>query len=409
VTLAAGELKSSRIKFVPEAPGDQVGYVRVDEADDFVDDDLRHFVLRVPSQLRVAVVGTDGAARDLVSLALNPSSDPGAFMQAKQFTPSTLEGEDWSQYDGIFIVDAAGFGIGFENRLRSFVEGGKGVFAILGPQADLRSYNAWLPTLGLPALGELWESKDNTAKWSAVDLQHPLFEGLFEEKPADISPQLTKIIKTSGGTAIPIISTSADIPYLLEARVGRGRSLLMAGSPDPTWSTLFRSGVFPPLMVSSAAYLSGIGTSGAEYQHTTGVPATIHFSGSPGEERFELKNADNITALAVESAPSGFALKLPGLDTPGEYALWQGNRKLAVVAINTPASESQIQSAPEAGYRPALGGIITSLGASAQVQNAILEGRYGRELWKLCLYLALTMLVLEMLIARVGKREVVVS
>jgi hypothetical protein len=409
VSLNPGEVRQQDIKFVPDSPGDQVGSVRIEEADDFPADDQRFFVLRVPSTLRVAVAGNDGPARTLTALALNPGGDPGAFVNVKTLTPAGLESEDWNTLDAIVLVDANGFGGNFASRLRSFVEGGKGVLIIPGPAFDLREASSWLTTLGLPVPGDLWQAQNNAARWSNADLQHPLFEGLFQENPADISPDLTKILRTTPGTtSTEIVSTTAGMPFLLEAKAGRGRALLMTSSPDPSWSTLYRSGIFPPLMVSGVAYLSGIGTSGTDYQLTAGIPSQIQFSGTPGEQRFELRG-DETVSPAVESAPSGFLIKIPAMQKPGAYELWQGNRRAASVALNIPPRESELQPALETLYKNFLGGQVTTLGERANIQTAILEGRFGRELWKLCLYIALALLIAEMLLARVGRREAAVA
>jgi len=171
LTLNAGESKQTRLKFVPESPGDQVGYVRVEEADDFTADDQRFFVLRVPARLTVAVAGSSGAARDLAALALNPTADPGAFVNVKVWDAAALETEDWSTLDAIVIADASHFSGMFASRLRKFVEEGKGAFIMPGPQTDARTYAAWLPTLGLPIPGEAVENETGSTRWKQTDLQ----------------------------------------------------------------------------------------------------------------------------------------------------------------------------------------------------------------------------------------------
>jgi hypothetical protein len=378
-------------------------------ADDFAADDQLYFVLRVPSRLHVAVVGGEEPARDLTALALNPANDPDAFVDARIMTPAQFEGEDWNSFDAVMLADAAGFSGGFSSRLRSYVEGGKGVFVMMGPQADLRAYDSWLPTLGLPAPAEVWQGP-SPALWTTVDLAHPLFDGLFEEKPANISPEIQRMVRTpSVATAIEIISTSAGIPFLLEAKVGRGRALLMTSSPDPQWSTLYRAGIFPPLLVSGSAYLSGVGTSGADYQLVAGEPAAISFPGTPGEERYELRGGAISIVPAVESAQSGFTLSFPALDETGAFELWKGSRRLASVAVNVAARESELQPSLAQSYEPVLGGQIVTVGTKDNVEAAVKESRYGRELWKLCLFIALALLLVEMLIGRVGKREVAMA
>lgn len=405
LTLAPGESATDRVRFTPDTPGDQVGYVRIEEADDFAADDQRYFSLRVPAQLYVAVAGKDGPARALTALALNPSGDPGAFVLVRVMSEPELSTADWSAFDAIFLVDAADLNPADGARLRRFVEDGKGVFVAPGPHSDLRGYTAWLTQLGLPVPTETW-SAEASARWTRADLAHPLFEGLFEEPPPDVSPEISRLVMTTGAaSAVEIISTSIGHAFLLESYVGRGRALLMTGSPDPEWSTLFRSGIFSPLLVSSAAYLSGIGTSVAAYQLDTGVPGQLMFPGVPGEEPFEIRGVANLIPT-VETAGSGSLVKMPGFEMPGAADLWQGNRRLAALAVNVPAKETELEAAPESLYRNALGGQIIEMGRQTPIQASVLEGRYGRELWKLCLFAALGLLIAEMLIERVGRREV---
>jgi hypothetical protein len=410
VTLQAGRQQEYRIKFVPEEPGSQTGYVRIEDPDDFAADDRREFVLRVPPRLQVALVGAEGAARELTGLALNPTADPDAFVQVTKFLPDEFETADWSSIDAIIVVDATEFGIGFESRVRNFVESGKGVFVIPGPQFDLRAHQSWMASLGLPGLVEVIDAESAPFQWGKTDLNHPVFEGLFEDEPSVVSPDFNRIVTTAGsGTAVEVITLSNGMPFMLETRAGKGRAILLLSSPDPDWSSMFRSGIFPPLMVSGSTYLSGIGTSGEEYQLTAGVAGQLLFTGRPGAENFELKRNDWSETLGVEAGASGYALRIPALNEPGSYDLWQGTLRLGVVAVNVPASESNITPAPESLYRTVLGGELTELGQGENVKNAINEGRFGRELWKLCLYLALMMLLAEMLIGRIGRRDLVAT
>ncbi|MBU0509665.1 BatA domain-containing protein [bacterium] len=408
ITLSPGGITTERFKFVPDMPGDQVGYVRVEDADDLAADDQRYFVLRVPSQLRVALAGFDGAARALTALALNPTGDPGAFVNVRVLSESQLEMADWSEFDAIFLMDASDFSPAFGPRLRRFVENGRGVFVASGPRSDLRSYAAWLPSLGLPTPVELWQDTTGT-RWSRVDMKHPLFEGLFEETPTNVSPDIYRLVRVAdGSTAVEIVATAGNLPFLLESYVGHGHALLMAGSPDPEWSTLFRSGIFPPLMVSSAAYLSGIGTSGTMFQLTAGVAAQLAFPGAPGEEKYEVRGEENLIPT-VETAGTGFDLRFPGLEMPGDYELWQGSRRVSALAVSVSAKETDIMPLPEQSYRKILGGRVVELGQQTTIQAAVFEGRHGLELWKLCLFIALGLLIAEALVGRVGKREVVAA
>ncbi len=406
LSLQPGELKSVRLKFVPESPGHQEGYVALEEADDFSVDNRRYFVLRVPANLRVAVVGTDGPARNLTALALNPTADPGGFVQASIFTPGQFESEEWTEYDAIFLVDAGAFAGDAGSRLRSFVENGKGVYVACGPSTDTRASSSLLSPLGLPVPVELWQSEGAPAKWSRTDLAHPLFEVLFEEKPKDVSPEISRALRTNpNGSAVEVVSFATGIPFMWEAQVGRGRAMLMTSSPDPAWSTLFRSGIFAPMMVSAAAYLSGVGTSGSEYQFLTDESARIVLHDLSSGERFELVGSELQLALLTESAPTGVTVNIPAIKTPRSAELRVGNRVVTAVAFNASPAETELQLLPRESLDPVLGGKLTYLESGKPAERVIMEGRYGKELWKLCLWVALALLIAEMLIGRVGRRE----
>ena len=89
--------------------------------------------------------------------------------------------------------------------------------------------------------------------------------------------------------------------------------------------------------------------------------------------------------------------------------MWKGSRRLTSVAVNVAARESELQPSPAESYENIVGGQMMALGRQDDVEAAVMESRYGRELWKLCLFIALALLLAEMLIGRVGKREVAMA
>lgn len=406
LSLRPGEAATSSVRFVPDSPGVLTGYARLEDADGYAADDLRRFVLRVPSRLRVAVVGNSGAARSLTALALNPSADPQSFVLATELEAGEFDAADWSQFDAVMIVDAGPFSSAFSERMRAFVEQGRGVFIIPGPQFDARAHNSWLQALGLPSISQ--ESNEiGTRRWSTVDIEHPLFEGVFEGKPEDFSPEFTRTVQVTAGSGSSVaIISGAGQTYLYEARLGNGRALLFASSPDPSWSSLFRSGIFSPLMVSSAAYLAGSGISANDHSLQAGRAKELVLR-TGGDRTFQLAGENLQLALSALPVSGGLKLPIPALDHTGDFSLKQGEHEITRLVVNSPARESAIRPLEQDSYAELLGGSRMVLKSGADVDAAIREGRYGRELWKLCLIAALLLLVAEMLIARTGRREAV--
>ncbi|MBK6765960.1 MAG: BatA domain-containing protein [bacterium] len=408
LTLAAGESRTERFRFVPESAGDQAGYVRLEDTDALADDDLRRFVLRVPSRLNIAVVGADDAARRLTALALAPTGAAEAFVHAVEMTTEQFEGSDWNTYDALFFVDAPALAGGFEERARAYLQTGRGIFVTGGPNFDLRAHGVWMQALGLPAPIDVEEAGEALSRWSKVDLEHPLFEGVFLEKPADISPQFSKILSTSKQRTVAsaIIEGAAGNVFLYEVTQGRGRVLFLTSSPDPQWSTMFRAGVFPPLMTGSAAYLAGFGGAGEQLALTIGQSSELVLRKN-ADLQYDLTSNTNTLRLTASPVSGGQVLKLPALADGGDYLLRQADRTVMPIVVNIPTGESAIAPLMDDAHLAALGGQMNAIESSASFGTIIREGRFGRELWKLFLMIALGLLIAEMFIARTPKTEAV--
>lgn len=407
VSVRSGESRTEQIRFVPESVGDLAGYVRLEDTDAFAGDDLRRYVLRVPARLNTAVAGFDGPARRLTALALDPSGRGESFVHTLELTSQQLESEDWSAFDAIFIVDAPAFSGAFAERVRAYMQSGRGIFIAGGPNFDIRAHASWMQEIGLPAPINVESLGDPGAKWSKVDLDHPLFEGIFQEKPADVSPDFrTKFALSKGSsTAAGVIEGASGTQFMVEVTQGRGRALFLTSSPDPEWSTLYRAGIFSPLMTGSAAYLAGFGGAGAQYALSVGEGSELLLRNTE-QLQYDLVKDSNSERLTAKPVTGGQLLKLPPLASTGDYLLKQDTRTVRPIVVNISERESSIASVTTDETMSLLGGQQMTLSEGQNVETAIREGRYGRELWKLFLYFALGLLIVEMLIARTPKRDV---
>lgn len=409
ISVRAGESRTEQIRFVPESVGDLAGYVRLEDTDEFSGDDVRRYVLRVPSRLNVAVVGADAAARRLTSLSLDPSGRGESYVHTLELLPQQLEAEDLSAFDAIFIVDAPAFSSAFAERATTFLQSGRGIFIAGGPNFDLRSHATWMQAIGLPAPVDIETLGDAGARWNNVDLDHPLFEGIFQETPADVSPEFRRKLTISQGrsTASTVIEGSGGAVYMVEATQGRGRALFLTSSPDPEWSTLFRTGIFSPLMTGSAAYLAGFGGAGAELALTVGQSYELLLRNSE-QLQYDLVQTAQSERLTATPVLGGQLLKLPALSSTGDYQLKQDARLIRSLVVNIPEQESNIVPVTADATVALLGGQQVFLSEGQNVETAIREGRYGRELWKWFLILAFSLLIAEMLLARTPKRDALV-
>jgi hypothetical protein len=406
LSVRAGETRTETIRFVPESVGDLNGYVRLEDTDEFSNDDICRYVLRVPARLNVAVVGADAPARRLLALALDPSGRGESFVHTLELTPSQFEGDDWSAFDAIFVVDAPAFSSAFSERARAYLQSGHGMFVTGGPNFDIRAHSRWMQEFGLLVPTDVENLGPEGIRWAKVDIEHPLFDGIFQEKPADFSPTFTRLFALASATsaASTVIEGSVGTKFLVEATQGRGRILFLTSSPDPEWSNMYRAGIFSPLMTGSAAYLAGFGEAGSQLAFAVGQDAELILRDTD-QLQYDLTKEDQSIRLTAAPVSGGQSLRIPPLPQSGGYRLLQDGKLVRPIVINTPPRESEVTLSESNDQLELLGGDQTVLSESENVEQVVREGRFGHELWKLFLYIALALLIAEMLIARTPKQE----
>ena len=92
-----------------------------------------------------------------------------------------------------------------------------------------------------------------------VDLDHPLFAGVFDSpRPTPEAIDIRRIVRyrPGGGDEATLIGTQPGPPLLQEIRHGAGSVLLVGVAADLGWSDLPQRGLFVPLLFRSAGYLA---------------------------------------------------------------------------------------------------------------------------------------------------------
>jgi hypothetical protein len=272
------------------------------------------------------------------------------------------------------------------------------------------------------------EESEGRVTFSRVDLAHPLFAGLFEERIGGRDEKLevesprivTHVQMTRSPKGNTIIDLNDGSPFLVEQTVGAGRLLVFAVDPGLAWSDFARKGIFAPLIHRSAVYL----TTGREEQAETivGSPATItlRLPATPGPT-YSMKTPDGIrervnaelnplTGMTAFTSPptrqAGFyELSLDG----GDGAL------LGLTAVNIDPAESVLHPGEETmieEFFTSLGirdGRLMYIRSPDEVERTVVESRFGVELWKFMIGTAIFLALCEMAIARVGRKDILTA
>ena len=421
-TLEPGVETTVSFTVTPQERGWLRGAVET-EGDGFPADDRHHFTLNVPEERRVLVVRGQGQDPRYVDLALSSEM----IEERIAFRPTTIEegalaAAELGQYDAVLLVGPRSLSGGTVEALARYVDRGGGVFLFPSAQAAPSEYNPLLDALGAGRI----EGADGTlsgeqaiASFSQVDLEHPLFEGVFDRASADDEatvedPDIYRALRLrpSGSKGQTLIELSTETPFLYEARHGRGALLVSAVAPSLEWSDLPTRGLFVPLLYRSVYYLSaGASTTGA--QLVAGRPAEVRVAGVSPDASLRLVGPEETEIAPDQRTLFGATLLQVGSDVrvPGVYDVSTGDRLVQRLAVNVHPAESDLRTAPPDSAAAHLHSmlrtpveVVRGTGTD-DVAETIHTREAGTEIWNVFLLLALVFLVSEMLVGRLWTPE----
>ena len=399
----------------------------VTEDDDFPVDDRHHFTLHVPEERRVLLVRGEGQRTKYLDLALSSEMiESRIAFRTTAIEENALASAELGQYDAVLLAGPRSLSSGEVEALTRYVDRGGGLLLFPNAQARPEDYNALFGALDAGSFrgfsGAL--STDRTvASFGRVDLEHPLFEGVFsqERRREDASVEQPNIhyvmnFRPSGQSGQTLIELSNGFPFLHEVRHGGGRLLVTAVAPTRDWSELPVRGLFVPLLYRSVYYLSA-STSVAGEQLVAGRPAELRVTGVAPDASLRLRGPGGIEVTPEQRTLFGATLLQIGttLTEPGVYDVQAGTTQVRRVAVNVDPAESDLQAASSAEASETL---RTTTGAPVQAVAAAEDGevaetlrtqRAGTEIWNVFLLLALLFLAAEMLVASQWAPETVSS
>jgi hypothetical protein len=406
VSLAAGGEVQRQHPVLPEEAGLQEGMVQIEEMDALAVDNHAYFCFSVPERLEVLLVGDEASSRE-IRPALAPKSGDKQLINLTRSGRDSWDVQPISRFDVIIFSDPPNFSQAQSSRLAHFVEKGGGLLILPGSGTDVAAVNRDL----LAKLGALrWGEKigqpgrpESFLSWRQPNLEAPILKGILRPGSQPSAPrfyQALRLVNAGGESAIHL---SNGMPFFSESRLGQGRVILCASSPQPVWSDWAQRGIFAPLLHRFVLRLAGgssercqVLTAGDNLEvasgATAGAPARLVFP--DGQE----------VKLPPQVMGQKAAYVQPSLPQAGIYQLEVGTTRY-IAAVNVPPEESSLQTVDlreaysdwhEEGAR-----ICTP----DQLAEMVRQSRYGQELWKAALIAGLGLLLLESALGRSsGKR-----
>jgi hypothetical protein len=368
---------------------------RVELASDALpEDDRRAFVAGQAGAVRAGLVSQGRA----LSLVLETGADAGGFV-LRRFEPTQIAPGSLAGVDVLILDDIKSLSEGSLQAVVDFVRAGGGLALILGPQSDPAFLNGRL----FPALGDLRiegsaPQRSQGGGWSMrrAAVGHPAFAGFTPGTGEALSQaEFRGAWQLDPGAEGRVLARfTADLPAVIE----RERVLIFTSDVEGEWSDFMLSGTFLPFWLQALGNLAH----GQAAELTFGERLDVPVPAGEGQAVWSLRTPrDRELPVQVRLAGGAPRLLSPPLEELGLYLLVASGRVVRAVAVTPELTESDLTRLTQLeteGRWEELTPRVVAIGIPAD--RVVREGRYGRELWREFLVLALIFLLGEMTLAR---------
>lgn len=425
VSLNAGESKIVSL----EAPVNASGYVDAFteiEDDEILQDNKRFVDFYIPKEIPVLMLTDDPSDSRFVNFALTAANssngNDGGSLKITQRNLSEAGSINLSQYDVIAIIGSENLSGGLD-RLNSFVDNGGSILLMPGSKSTLQSYQKITSGLNIPspiaAVGNV-NSTTNEFKFDKIDFNHPVFQDIFtnKEKKNVESPSIYYYFKINPqGKGENIISLADGSSFLSEYKAGKGKIFLFNTAPILSWSSFPVKSIFAPLMNKSIYYLASKDQSENNYLAGSTVLIDLKNNTSPQIKIVRPDKSEDF--INLQDQPDKNYYEYKKTDLAGNYKVYSGsgtstNQKSLIneFSVNVDPLESVTKYISTNEFESYLKqvnfkGKYIKVDKNEDPAKVVLQSRFGSELWRYFLLIAIILAIVEMTVARNAKKELI--
>jgi hypothetical protein len=436
VTVAPHAAAGLTMSAIPKRRGIIQASLHIDD-DAFDLDNNRYLVLRIPEHLAITCIGSSAADTYYPALALGAAADStqDGVLDLQRTTRDRMQFTNLSARDVLILCSIGSLTNAEAARIVDAVTGGRNLVLFPANDTAYGQLNTTLlaplgiPPISPPDLRQLASNRTGFASFATIDYTHPIFEGMFVQEhgkrgppPAVESPRIRAAAGLHpGASGLPVITMSNGRPFLCEYNAGKGKVFIFAVESGTTWSDFPFKGLFAPLLHRLVTYLVShhepvdAATVGDRLRLSLRMTAeesgrsyrVVSPSGSEERVQPERHSASGIAVFQTQpSRETGIYALLPA--EPGPHP----GLPLQAVAVNLAAAESDLSRVEKEAltvFWRRMGipeDRVHYVDAPKDIQRVVQESRYGIELWRYCLALALACALLEMLLGRASTSTV---
>ena len=412
VTIGPGNSKIISIQAVPKSTGfiDAIAEI---EDDDILQDNKRYLNFYIPDKIPVIIFSEDQQDTKYLKLALTAGDDK-SLIEITEKNLGQLSSIDLNQFDVVLIVGADKItGI---DRLKNYINTGGSLFLMPGENTNEGNFNNLLQNLNLPGVSGIFgknNSTDNSVTFDKTEFNHPIFADIFSnrDKKKIESPDFYHFFKiTTQGKGNNIISLMDGSSFLSEYRIGEGKVLLMNTAPLLSWSNLPLKGIFVPLMNKSVFYLASKERQNDDY--IAGMPVTISLAKQTSAQ-IKIENPEKREEyITLNKELRNNFIGYDKTNVAGNYKIFSGKNLIDEISVNTDPKESVTKYLSDSDFEHYLNKIDFKgnhiiIKKDQNPADIIMQSRFGSELWKYFILVALILALIEMAVARNAKKELI--
>ncbi len=397
-----GEKKKKQISFKISNTGVQQGKVEIIDHP-VVFDDKMYFSFRINENIPILAVNQDNESRYLNALF----KDEETF----RFRNMTLLNIDYSAFNLSNIIVLNGLNSissGLQMELTRFVKDGGSLVVFPGKDIDFNSYHEFLTSMQI----NHYESLDTTTyNVSSINDTHRLYHGVFDETPDDAdlptAYQHYKISHTTTATEDYLLQLQNGASFFTSQPYGSGTIYLSAVPLSEDYSNFPAHQIFVPTLYNAALH-------SLPHQKPYQIigknqPVSLKRKQSTSDHVYQIKGEGLEVIPETRIVSNRIYLYTHGqIDKAGNYLIYNNDDIIESTSFNYDRRESELD-VYDAGE---LEGLIddhqmkrvNALNVSdISFDTAFEKHTMGRELWQLCLILALMFFLIEILLLRLWK------
>jgi len=394
-----------------EATPKTIGFIDVTaeiETDEIEQDNKRYASMFIPEKILAGLFSENPNDLTFVDLALQTAGEGKYDIERKNI--NQLTSQQLNKYQTI-IISSNTITSGFE-QLKNFMHNGGGLILFPSSNQNAIGLNQFFSQLGLGInssfVGKL-NSSELKIKFDKTDFNHPVFQNIFQndDKKKYESPELNAYYKvsSSGNQIITLVDGSS---FLSEHKVGKGKVFVFNSAPVLSWSDFPIKSIFAPLINKSVAYLSS--KERDENVFLAGEEVNINLKNTNASQIKILKPDKTEEFINLNDNLGKDYLAYSNTNISGNYKFYSSENQFEDISINTDPTESKTEYASESEFENYLeqikfAGKHVSIDKESNITEKILQARFGSELWRYFLLVALILALIEMTIARNAKKD----